>query len=287
MKDTLKPFINKIEKLPTLPVIAREILSLDKDPLLSIDKLTSIVERDPAISAKIISTANSPFFASLNHPANLNDAIMRIGFNTVKSIAVGISILSFMNDSKKTTEYTRIFNHSLTVGLTARLIAKDLHTGNEEDILVEGLLHDLGYLVLNRYLPDMYQSILNVCNDEMSILDAEKNILNTTHAEIGFWLALRWNLPETISDTILYHHTPSLGKNPTHKAIIHLADYLAAKNICSPFEKNPNYPLDQSSFDILSITDNDLKDMEELICTVPLTDETFKMENESTGTVKG
>ncbi len=173
MKDSLKPFINKIHKLPTLPVIAREILSLDKDPLLSIDKLTSIVERDPAISAKIISTANSPFFSSLNQPANLNDAIMRIGFNTVKSIAVGISILSFMNDSKKTTEYTRIFNHSLTVGLTARLIARKLNTGNEEDILVEGLLHDLGYLVLNRYLPDMYQSILNVCNDDTCILDVK------------------------------------------------------------------------------------------------------------------
>jgi len=287
MKDTLKPFINKIEKLPTLPVIAREILSLQNDPLLSIDKLTSIVERDPAIAAKIISTANSPFFASLNQPVNLNDAIMRIGFNTVKSIAVGISILSFMNDSKKTTEYTRIFNHSLTVGLAARLLAKNLNKGNKEDILVEGLLHDLGYLVLNRYLPDTYQNILNLFNDEMCILDAEKNILNTTHAEIGFWLALRWNLPETISDTILYHHTPSLGKNPIHKAIIHLADYIVAKNICSPFEMDPNYPLDHCSFDILSIRDSDLKEMEESICNVPLSDEIFDMPDDSTGTVKG
>ena len=287
MNINLKSFVDKIEKLPTLPIIAQEILRLNNDPLLSINTLTKIIEKDPAISSKIISTANSPFFASWNQTTNLDGAIMRIGINTVKSIAVGISILSFMDDSKQITDYSRIFNHSITVGLAARLIAKNLNKGNKEDILVEGLLHDLGYLVLNRYLPDTYQNILNLFNDEMCILDAEKNILNTTHAEIGFWLALRWNLPESISDTILYHHTPSLGKNPIHKAIIHLADYIVAKNICSPFEMDPNYPLDHCSFDILSIRDSDLKEMEESICNVPLSDEIFDMPDDSTGTVKG
>jgi putative nucleotidyltransferase with HDIG domain len=269
MQNKLKSFVDKIEKVPTLPIIAQEILSLNNDTLLSIDKLTNIAEKDPAISAKIISAANSPFFASLNRPTNLNDAIMRIGFNNVKSIAIGISILSFMDDNKKITDYTRIFNHSITVGLAARFIAKTLNMRNEEDILIEGLLHDLGYLVLHRYLPDSYQNIVNLMNDEMCLADAEKNVLNTTHGEIGFWLALQWNLPESISDTILYHHTPSLGKNPTHKAIIHLADYIVAKNVCSPFEKDPNYPLEPCSLDILSISDSDLRDMEESICKIP------------------
>jgi HD-like signal output (HDOD) protein len=147
---------------------------------------------------------------------------------------------------------------------------------NEEDILIEGLLHDLGYLVLHRYLPDSYQNIVNLMNDKMCLADAEKNVLNTTHGEIGFWLALQWNLPESISDTILYHHTPSLGKNPTHKAIIHLADYIVAKNVCSPFEKDPNYPLEPCSLDILSISDSDLRDMEESICKIP-SDELFNI----------
>jgi len=276
MQNKLKSFVDKIEKVPTLPIIAQEILSLNNDTLLSIDKLTNIAEKDPAISAKIISAANSPFFASLNRPTNLNDAIMRIGFNNVKSIAIGISILSFMDDNKKITDYTRIFNHSITVGLAARFIAKTLNMRNEEDILIEGLLHDLGYLVLHRYLPDSYQNIVNLMNDEMCLVDAEKNVLNTTHGEIGFWLALQWNLPESISDTILYHHTPSLGKNPTHKAIIHLADYIVAKNVCSPFEKDPNYPLEPCSLDILSISDSDLRDMEESICKIP-SDELFNI----------
>jgi len=269
MQDKLKSFVDKIEKLPTLPIIAQEILSLNNDPLLSIDKLTNIVEKDPAISAKIISAANSPFFASLNQPTNLNDAIMRIGFNNVKSIAIGISILSFMDDSKKITDYTRIFNHSVTVGLAARFIAKTLNMRDEEDILIEGLLHDLGYLVLNKYFPDMYKQILKNLENEKSILDAERDIIHHTHADIGFWLADKWSLPDTILDTTLYHHTPSLAKrNEKHVGIVHISDYITAKNNYSPIDRDPGYTLDQSSLDILSISDNDLKDIEQLVCNI-------------------
>ena len=62
MPDNFKSYVQKIENLPTLPVIAQEIMNLNTDSLLSIEKLENIVERDPAISAKILSVANSAFF---------------------------------------------------------------------------------------------------------------------------------------------------------------------------------------------------------------------------------
>jgi putative nucleotidyltransferase with HDIG domain len=250
-------------------------MNLNNDSSLSINKLTGIVERDPAISAKILSFANSAFFGLRYETADLNNAIMRIGFNNVKNIAVGISILSFLDDSKIISDYTRLFNHSIAVSLAARFIADNIRIGTEEDILIEGLLHDLGYLVLNRYFPDNYKAILDSLNSEGDVLNAEKKILNRTHAEVGYWLAIQWNLPDIILNTILYHHTPDLGKNAKHLALIHIADYIVAKNSYSPFEKDPNYPLDQSSLEILSISDNDLKHLEELICDVPLTDANF------------
>lgn len=282
MPDNFKSYVQKIENLPTLPVIAQEIMNLNTDSLLSIEKLENIVERDPAISAKILSVANSAFFGSRYPTTDLNNAIMRIGFNNVKGIAVGISVLSFLDDSRKISDYTRLFSHSIAVSLAARFIAIDLKTGLEEDMLIPGLLHDLGYLVLNRYFPDIYQNILDSFNNGETLLNAEQKILNSSHAEVGYWLAIQWNLPDIILNTILYHHTPHLGKNARQLAIIHIADYIVAKNSCSPFGKDPNYPLDQSCLNILGISDNDLKRIEELICSIPLSDENFDMPSEST-----
>jgi HD-like signal output (HDOD) protein len=224
MDDILQAYVQKIKELPTLPTIAHEILNLTVDPLLSIDKLKNILERDPVISAKILSVSNSAFFGYPVQTTKLDDAIMKIGFNNVKNIAVGISVLSFLDDGEKTSDYKRLFNHSVTVGLTSRFIAKNLKLGIAEDILIDGLLHDLGYLVLNRYFPTIYQNILSSFENGKSLLNAEKDIITYTHADIGFCLAEQWKLPDTISDANLYHHTPSLAKrNAKRLAIIHIA----------------------------------------------------------------
>jgi putative nucleotidyltransferase with HDIG domain len=269
MSDSMKSQILNIKNLPTLPVVAQKILHISDNSTLSIDKLKNIVEIDPAIMARILSVANSAYFSISVHTTNLHDAIMRIGLNTVKSIAIGISVLALLNDGKKTPGYTRLYNHALFVGLNARSIAKKLKMSIAEDMLIEGLLHDLGYLVLNKYFPDVYKQIAeNLVNDK-SILDTERDIIDHTHADIGFWLAEKWNLPDTTLDTILYHHTPSLAKrNEKHVSIVHIADYITAKYIYSPIDKESAYPFDQSSLDILSISDNDLKDIEQSLCKI-------------------
>jgi len=269
MSDSIKSQVQKIDNLPTLPVIAQEILNITNDSTLSIESIRNVVGKDPAIIAKILSVANSAFFRISVRTTNLNDAMMRIGLNNVKSIAIGLSVLSLLDDRQRTPGYSRLFNHSLFVGLTARSIAKNLKMSFAEDILIEGLLHDLGYLVLNKYFSDSYKEILKKLEYEKSILDTERDIINCTHADIGYWLAEKWNLSDTVLDSTLYHHTPSLAKrNEKHVGIVHIADYITANNIYSPFEREPGYTFDQSSLDILSISDNDLKDIEQSVCDI-------------------
>jgi putative nucleotidyltransferase with HDIG domain len=278
MGDILKSYVRKIKELPTLPSTAQEILRLSNDPMMSVDTLMNIVETDPAISAKILSVANSAFFSYPVRTTKLNDAIMRIGFSNVKSIAVGISVLSFLGDGRKTEGYLRLYNHSVAVGLTARYIADSLRLRISADILIDGILHDLGYLVLYRYFPDIYQEILKSSKDAPSLLAAEKSIISYSHADIGYWLADQWYLPDTIKDTVLYHHMPCLArKSEKQVAIIHIADYIASKNDFSPIEMDPNNPLDYASFEILSISDNDLKELETSINNIPFSDEIFSM----------
>ena len=88
MNESLKSLVEKIKKLPTIPVVAHEILSLIRDDLVALNKLEKIVENDPAISAKIMSVANSAFYGYKTPARTLDNALMRIGFNSVKNIAL-------------------------------------------------------------------------------------------------------------------------------------------------------------------------------------------------------
>jgi putative nucleotidyltransferase with HDIG domain len=265
MKDSLKEHVQKITKLPTIPVIAQEILSLTDDDLVSVKKLEKIVENDPAISAKILSVANSAYFGFKVPAKTLSSAIFRIGFNNVRNIALGISIMTVLGDDrhKKALNYQRVFNHSITVGLVSKAICKYLKLNFEEEIMIGGILHDIGFLVLNRYFSDIYQKVLHTFKSETSLLESEKMVFDFTHVDIGNWLAEKWNLPDNVMEATLYHHIPSYAKNNLkHIAVIHISDYITSQHILSVTEKNPYYPFDPSCLDILGITENHFEEIE-------------------------
>jgi len=266
MSDSLKQYVQQITQLPTIPVIAQEILKLVHDEFTSVDKLDNIIENDPPITAKILSVANSAFFGYKTTTRTIHDAILRIGFNNVKDVALGVSLMTVFEEDEcrvRAFDYQRIFNHSVTVGAVAQLISKDLKMKFTEDIFMNGILHDLGYLVLNKYFPDTYMQVLGLFEKGKNLLEAEKEVFDFTHAEIGAWLAEKWNLPEGVLETILYHHNPSLAKkNLEHAAVIHIADYIVSRGIFTVIKDNPNYPLDSSSLGILGISEDYLKKVE-------------------------
>jgi HD-like signal output (HDOD) protein len=269
MGESIQSKLKSIKNLPTLPVIAREVLKLVNDPLMSIDALKDVIARDPAICARILSISNSVFFGGMVRTTKLNDAIMRIGLKSVKDIAVGVSVLTLFADKNKTANYKRLFNHSMAVGLSARTLARSLKMSIAEDVMMDGLLHDLGFLVINKFFPESYQNIQDKIVSAGSLLDAEKDVLHHTHADVGFWLAEQWKLPDTILDVNLFHHTPSLAKrNEKYVALVHIADYIASKHQFCPVERYPHYPLDPVSFEILALSEQDMSYMEVTICNV-------------------
>lgn len=266
MSDSLKQYVQQIIQLPTIPVIAQEILKLVHDEFTSVDKLDNIIENDPPITAKILSVANSAFFGYKTTTRTIHDAILRIGFNNVKDVALGVSLMTVFEEEEgrvRAFDYQRIFNHSVTVGAVAQLISKDLKMKFTEEIFMNGILHDLGYLVLNKYFPDTYMQVLGLFEKGKNLLEAEKEVFDFTHAEIGAWLAEKWNLPEGVLETILYHHNSSLAKkNLERAAVIHIADYIVSRGIFTVIKDNPNYPLDSSSLSILEISEDYLKEVE-------------------------
>jgi len=265
MNDSLKLYVQKIRKLPTLPVIAQEVLKLANNDSTSVGRIEQVVENDPAISAKILSVANSVFFGVKTQTKTLENAIMRIGFDNLKSIALGISLMTVLHEGKsgKVVDYNRIYNHSVSVGFVARHISRKLKQDFSDEIIINGMLHDLGYLILNKFFPEKYMEVMALFKKEGSLIEAEQKVLEFTHADIGHWLSEKWNLPKTVQDTTLYHHTPSLAKrNSKRAAVVHIADYITTKRMLSPTERDPDYPFDYASLDILKITEDDLSVLE-------------------------
>lgn len=268
MSESLRLYVQKITKLPTLPVIAQEILRLVNNDMITIDKLEKIIENDPAITAKVLSVSNSAYFGIKTSTKSLGSAIMRIGFNNVKNIAIGVALMTVIDDGTKdrTLDYQKVFNHSITVGFVVRMMTKEFKSGVSEEIMMDGILHDIGFLILSRYFSQDYRQVLEDYKESKSLLKSEEAVFDFTHAEIGHWLAEQWKLPPTILDAVMYHHKPALAvKNQKRVALIHLADYITSRSIMSPTEIDPNYPLDPAALEILGLSEGEFKALEEKV----------------------
>ncbi len=279
MNDSLRLHIQRITKLPTLPAIAQEILYIANDESSSISELESIINKDPSITAKVLSISNSAFYRSLSQITDIRTAIVRIGFDIVKNIALGISLMTLLCDKKgpQVMDYKRTFTHSLAVGMISTLFSNRLDRSISGEVFTSGLLHDIGFLVLNKFFSDIYIRVIDELQKDIPLLHAEKNVLKFTHADIGAWLAEKWVLPDTITDVILYHHTPALAKRHIKNiSIVHLADIVVTKKFYSVTEKEPLYPFDYSILEILGITEDDVEDMESELDNTIFSDEIFK-----------
>jgi len=268
MTESLKQYVQKITQLPTIPVVAQEVLKFVHDEKTSVVKLENIIENDPALSAKILSVSNSAFFGYKTPTQTVHSAILRIGFNTVRDIAFGVSLMTVFEDKDRpgALDYQRVFNHSVTVGLIAQMISRDLKMGFSEEIFVNGILHDLGYLVLNKYFSETYMKVLEIFHKQVSLLEAEKTVMDFTHAEIGSWLAEKWNLPDDVIYTVRYHHTPLLATKKTKRvAIIHIADHMVSKGVFSAIQSDPHYPLERASLDLLGINEDYLRGLQDKV----------------------
>ena len=268
MNDSLRLFVQKITKLPTLPLVAHEILSIARDDLVSIKNLEAIVSRDPAISGKIVSVSNAAFFGYKTDRTTVANAIQKLGFTNVKNIALGISLMTIFDDKHDGYDYNygRIYRHSIATGSVAAFMAENFKIKTEDDLFLCGMLHDFGLLLLTHFFPDLCSSVAEVARERKNLLEAETIVLGFTHADIGAWLADTWNLPDTLHEVILYHHSPSLaGKHKQQVAIIHLADYIACKRSFRTYEEVSCPSLDPLVLFLLNMPERNFDDIESVI----------------------
>ena len=204
--DEIMSAIKMTDNLPSLPEVIHKINSLMEDDTISVNYIGNLMTKDMSLSAKILKIVNSPFYGFPQRIYNLNLALVLLGSNTLKSIITTSSVFELMKDTMK-----GLWEHSLFCGLTAKYIARQIN-GNkqfiDEDLVFSaGLLHDIGKLIIAIKFRDDFNSIIKFAEEKKLVYsEAEKEILNISHADVGYYLTKSWNYPASIYTPIRFHH---------------------------------------------------------------------------------
>ncbi|MCS7163472.1 MAG: HDOD domain-containing protein [Thermodesulfovibrio sp.] len=261
--DKIEIYIRKLNKLPTLSYTAEKIINLTADELTHLDELVNIIEKDPPIMSKVLGVANLIYLGAYKPITSVKDALLKIGFKTLRNIALSISIFSVFKSSKEKEEsYVRLFRHSIATGTISSFISERFLNESLEESFTAGVLHDIGFFVLHYAFYDYLKKIEKTLSEgsEASLKKAEEKILGTTHSKIGKWLAEIWGLPEIICEVILYHNDiPEKSEKYSETiALVQLSNFIAHQLGYYPLEVKTEPILHKESiYKILSLPEVD------------------------------
>jgi putative nucleotidyltransferase with HDIG domain len=221
-RNELKKIIMDTKTLPTLPGVINKLNTLSESDKSSVQEMARIVSSDQVLSARILRLANSPSYG-FYRVSTISNAMILLGVNVVKSLALSSSIFEIMEKNS-----VGLWEHSLGAGVAANLIARKLGLPECEEIATAGLLHDIGKVIISLKCSDAERQIRRVIRDrQVYMREAEREVIDTDHAEVGGWLAKSWFLPDKLSEPIAFHHDVTQSENHRIKSsVVHIADVL-------------------------------------------------------------
>lgn len=260
----LKQLISEITELPTLPQVAVTLMELLDDPGTSANEINRVMARDPALASKILRLVNSAYYGLSNKVSSLNQAIVILGFKTVKSVALSASVMGLFKGPKGAGLFDRqqFWKHSIACACVSRLAGQKQKGFDPEAAFSAGLLHDIGKQVLEHYLPAQTDEIVRKAEQKKcSFIEAESEVMQTNHAEIGKWLAETWQLPAELGAAIGAHHDLASSEAKELVAVIQFSNYLAkVKGIGAPGSaETPE--LSKEVWELLAVDKDDLPEL--------------------------
>jgi HD-like signal output (HDOD) protein len=232
-KEQVKKIAQGILDLPTLPTVVAKIVELVDNPRTNASTLARLISTDPALTARMLKLANSAYYGFPRRIGTINLAIVVLGFDTVRDMAVSASLVErFSLEYDGHDLLAEFWEHSIGTAIAARMITRLGNHRTVGEAFVAGLLHDIGRLVIARYLPDEFQEIQEkLSHQKLPLWTIEMDVLGMSHAEIGGSLTKKWNIPEPITDAINYHHLPFEREDvDLLTCVIHLAEFISLQD---------------------------------------------------------
>ena len=259
-REEILQVLRNIRNLPTLPDVVMEILRLCDDQSATTREISQLIEKDPVLTTKVLKLVNSSYFGLSKEIFSVNQALVLIGYNNLKSLIMSASMLQVFHQDSQVGSFSRkaLWKHSIGVGIGARFLAKRLRIGDSEQAFVAGLIHDVGKVIIDWFFHPQFEEIIGMVDrDQCWIRDAESRVMQVTHEEVGSYLASRWNLPDMLIEAIAFHHSPSCSQeHAVTAAQVQLADALI-RELGIGYGGDPTIPqVDGEISTILSISES-------------------------------
>jgi HD-like signal output (HDOD) protein len=209
--ETLSLKIARSENLPVLPQIVSAVLKLADDPNSTARDMEKLVEREPAIAAKVLRVANSAYYGG-QKVSSVGRAISLLGMMNIRALVVGVAFQQVINEKQNSQNFCKLtlWRHSMAVSTAARILGKMKSPHLAEELYTAGMMHDLGLLVLDRFYPVYLDEAVKMAqSDGIELHLAEQHLFGFDHSHIGGILAERWNFSPIIKHAIRYHHSPA------------------------------------------------------------------------------
>jgi putative nucleotidyltransferase with HDIG domain len=276
---SIRELIRNIDQLPSMPSVITELIELTSNPDANLDGILDLIEKDQALTAKLLKLCNSSYYGLSKQVSTLRNAVVLLGFKTVYKMVIALGTSVFFRKDAKGYGLSGIdmWRHSLGCAISAEIVANGFAPDKAPAAYTAGLLHDIGKLVLSEYVENELESILRLVESGKTFIEAEQEIIGMDHGLIGGKLARQWKFPNHLIEAIKYHHEPHLASSDEDLvAFTHIGN-ITSNAICAGLGVDSfsnslsqkvfkRYKLDESAMeDIMQIAAKQIQDAETLI----------------------
>ncbi len=262
MPITPQELITNLGDLPPLPQVAAQVLRIAADPDASTDELQRVISTDQALASQILKIANSAMFGMMREVKTLTQAIMTLGFSTIKSVVIASSAKNLYNRGSSGLQERLMWEHALVTGLAGRAYGKQLRLARTEEVFLAGLMHDIGKSVMGIKFPDRYGAMIRtVYNEQGDTLELELETFGFDHTMVGEALLHSWNLAQSIEHAVRWHHEPAETpkENRNLSALVALGNQMALDQKIGIGRPESLAHATQQAMEILELTPDQLE----------------------------
>ncbi len=226
--------LGDISHIATLPEVTMKIIKLVEDPDSSAQDLNKVISSDPALGARILKVVNSAFYGLPGQIGSINRAIVLLGLNAVKNIAIAASLAKLFRGGKISPDFDArdLWNHSIACATGTRLLADKVGLGLPDEAFLAGLIHNIGIMVEIQSRRNQFLEALElVATEDLSLREAEIKAIGASHEQFGAALCKAWKFPASFYQVTGFHHHPQdVPSNArTLTTLVHFADIIAAR----------------------------------------------------------
>lgn len=260
--------VQDIGHIATLPEVTLRIIDLVEDPSSTAQDLNKLITNDPALCSRILKVVNSAFYGLPGQIGSINRAVVLLGLNAVKNIAIATSLAKLFRGGELCPTFSArdLWVHSTAVAAAAKLLADAASIGLSDEAFLAGLLHDVGIMVeMQAARHKLIEVFERLPNSKGTFIDVEDEVFGANHQDFGRALCERWKFPKSFSYVTGYHHRPLEldASSRTLTSVVYIADWLAKKGQTGFVTDVATEEIEGSILDELRLTSADVDKVEE------------------------